>query len=244
MHRRGRPLRWGLDCWRSSPEEAEQAPPWASELCGLRFGFGFGPPPAPQGRGAARIAEPSLDRAFAARCGEHLLVGVANGHGHPRHAANLAELIAERLPEAVFQSPPLAQQGDAAGALIWAFHRVHREAAEALSLELAGAACTVALLDRERVWVAHVGDCRALLATPDPQPNAAQFHFVGSVLTQDAPRPYAHAAQEEVAWGGRWRPHARPSCLLRCGDLGEGAPSRGSQSRLGDRRGGAAPCGR
>uniref|UniRef100_A0A7S2JPF8 PPM-type phosphatase domain-containing protein n=1 Tax=Zooxanthella nutricula TaxID=1333877 RepID=A0A7S2JPF8_9DINO len=40
-------------------------------------------------------------------------------------------------------------------------------------------------MNSESVWVAHVGDCRAVLAVPDARPNAESFHFMANVLTQD-----------------------------------------------------------
>jgi len=75
--------------------------------------------------------------------------------------------------------------GDVAGALKDAFHRVHRQAASSLDARLTGAAVTVLLFESDKVWVAHVGDCRAVLGVPDPRPNAEEFHFVPVSLTED-----------------------------------------------------------
>lgn len=174
----------GLETWSGSTakyNEGMELPAWLSEIPGVRVGFGF---PVEADR-IGQDKHPCQDSAFAARCGEYTLVGVVNSHGKPRTSAALAQKMAELMPECFFQSPPLVREGDVAGACVNAFHKVHIMASEALDLKFVGAACTIALIDPTHVWVAHVGDCRAVLAVPDPQPNAEGFHFVPNALTHD-----------------------------------------------------------
>jgi len=175
-----------LEVWSGSTadfNDGHEVPAWIHEIPGLRLGFGF-PTEAPSPRKDGK-PPPCQDSIFAARCGEYTLVGVVHGHGKPRTSDALAKKIAELLPEVFFQSPPLVRGGDAAGGFTNTFHRVHCLASETLDLKLAGASCTAMLIDSAYVWVAHVGDCRAVLAVPDPQPNAEGFHFVPNALTQD-----------------------------------------------------------
>jgi len=170
-----------LEVWSGSTEtfnEGHEVPAWVHEIPGLRVGFGF-PTEASLGK------HPCQDSVFIARCGDYTLVGVVQGHGKPRTSDALAKKIAELLPEVFFQSPPLVRGCDVAGGFTNAFHKVHCLASEELDLKLAGAACTAMLIDSAYIWVAHVGDCRAVLAVPDPQPNAQGFHFVPNALTQD-----------------------------------------------------------
>lgn len=176
-----------VEAWKMSPVEWESggAPEWAYDLQGLRLGFGMGPVPRKVGVQKDETPKGPEDRIFAARCEQYVLVGVVNGHGHPTHSVQLADFVAEMMPQAVFQSPALVDEGNQAASLTWAFHYVHCKASDTFSLELAGAACTVVLMNGEDVWVAHVGDCRAVLAVPDPMPNAEQFHFAPNTLTQD-----------------------------------------------------------
>lgn len=156
----------------ASPEEI-----WAGQ--GLRVGFGM---PQVAGRGEELLPE----RLFTGRCGPHRLVGVVNAHGDPRIAGELALFIAEVMPSAVFRSGALAaKHPDFAVALTDTFRRVHRSASLEFDLSLTGASCTVVLLEAEHVWIAHVGDCRAILGAPDPRENAQEFHFVPIKLTED-----------------------------------------------------------
>jgi serine/threonine protein phosphatase PrpC len=77
------------------------------------------------------------------------------------------------------------ERGDPAVALREAFVRIHHKASAILDLLLAGASCTVCLIDPQAIWVAHVGDCRAMLGVPDPLDNAKEFHFKPVPLTSD-----------------------------------------------------------
>jgi len=120
-----------------------------------------------------------------AHCGDLLLVGVANSHGKQSVAPELTALVASELPGLVFGSSALTRRKDATRALSDAFCRLHRLAVERLDVQHTGAAVTVALMDSENVWVAHVGDCRAVLGVPDHLPNAEDFHFKPVALTQD-----------------------------------------------------------
>lgn len=173
-----------LEVWTASTTERLELPHYFN--AGLRLGFGFPPEfPVPTKRIGKRVDVAYQDRLFAARCGEYTLVGVVNGHGKPDIAEALAQEVAQLMPEVVFKSPLLARSHDPEAALTSAFHRVHCLASAKLSLELTGACCTVALVDNESIWVAHVGDCRAVLARPDEQPNARDFHYTPTVLTQD-----------------------------------------------------------
>lgn len=144
---------------------------------GFRIGIGV-----PRALGTV-TAQP--ERVFASRCGDYTLMGIVNGHGDPRIAGDLALFIASSMPGAVFRSRALAQSCDPAAALIRAFRQMHRRASAQFDLTLTGASCTVVLIDPEHLWTAHVGDCRAVLGVPDPQPDAQEFHFTPIPLTQD-----------------------------------------------------------
>lgn len=179
--------RHGLEMWSCSSKEfnsgATAPPEWLLESGALRIGVGFpfeeSWPTGPDGREV-----PCQDRVFAARCGDFTLVGLANGHGKPRTSEALLQSVAELLPPMLFQSAAFLRD-DVASALISAFHNVHCETAKELDLNLAGASVTVVVIDAHHAWVAHVGDCRAVLGVPDPQMNAEAFHFSPNCLTTD-----------------------------------------------------------
>jgi len=160
----------------SSSDGVPQLP---SDASGLQVGFGC---PAAVGRSAG----PDQDRLFAARAAGFTLVGVVNSHGSQAVGAELAKLVAEEMPKAVFGHPALTQGGqDPSMALSFAFQHMHCLAAAALDLSLTGASLTAVLIDDECIFVAHVGDCRAVLGVPDPQANAEAFHFVPMALSED-----------------------------------------------------------
>jgi len=177
-----------LRLWSCNSQEYNEGsaspPEWFSDVEGLGIGIGFPSDPGPPAKGVDGRPPACQDRIFGARCGEFTVLGLANGHGRPRTSEALLKRIAELLPPALFQSVPFLRQ-DLAGALINAFHHVHCEASQELDLRLTGAAVTVALIDDHSVWVAHVGDCRAVLGVPDPHANAASFHFAPNCLTSD-----------------------------------------------------------
>mmetsp|Transcript_65299 Transcript_65299/g.141747 ORF Transcript_65299/g.141747 Transcript_65299/m.141747 type:complete len:551 (+) Transcript_65299:74-1726(+) len=194
--------------WSASSQEYHEGsvlPDWLLDIESLGIGFGFPDSPLqtqtqggeeggvgdpnssshnPRSSSSSSTAAPCQDRIFAARCGEFTMVGIANGHGKPRTSEALCAKIAEALPLLFLQSVPF-MRNDIAGGLVNAFHLVHREASMELNLALAGAAVTVALVDDEHVWIAHVGDCRAVLGVPDVKENAEQFHFDINCLTSD-----------------------------------------------------------
>merc|ERR1712137_329679 len=57
------------------------------------------------------------DRVFIARCGEYILLGIANGHGAQRVAHELVLFIATEMPSAFFKSSWLTKSGNIAAAL-------------------------------------------------------------------------------------------------------------------------------
>jgi len=143
---------------------------------GLQFGFGFGdidPKFLPQ------------DRVFFAHCGHLTIMGIAAGHGSNKVSFELAKFIASELPRAVVKSPWLTQESDPVNSLVHAFDRVHRKAIRELDCRLTGASVTAILIDADHVWVAHVGDCRAVLGTPDSSENSETYHFTPVPVTED-----------------------------------------------------------
>lgn len=144
-------------------------------LLGSRIGFGF----TGMGEKAAH------GRVFASRCGKYVLAGVVNGHGDPEMAERLEHLVAEEMSGAVFRNSSLVHDHNAPVALRDALNRMHHRAVELLDVRLAGAACTVCLWDDETMWVASVGDCRAVLGVPDTSKSACDFHFAPLPLTKD-----------------------------------------------------------
>lgn len=144
---------------------------------GLQFGFGFGDAPdkkfLPQ------------DRVFFAHCAHLTIMGVAAGHGSNKISFELAKFIANELPRAIIKSPWLTQESDPVNSLVHAFDRVHRKALRELDCRLTGASVTALLIDTDHVWVAHVGDCRAVLGTPDASENSETYHFTSVPITED-----------------------------------------------------------
>jgi len=164
--------RCGLEQYQT--KDMPNLPQALAEAPGVRLGFGIADEECEQ------------DRLFAARCDKYLLVGIVNSHGRHSTGVKLARLVATEMPKAVFRSAALAREGgDPARALSDAFSRMHRKAARFLDVRLTGAAVTLALIDPDCIWIAHVGDCRAVLAVPDHRPNAEDFHFNPVALTQD-----------------------------------------------------------
>jgi len=50
---------------------------------------------------------------------------------------------------------------------------------------LTGSCVTVVLIDATSVFIAHSGDCRAVLAVPDASMNAQTYHYIPVPLTED-----------------------------------------------------------
>jgi serine/threonine protein phosphatase PrpC len=146
------------------------------ELAGITK-FGFRVEPAPSGR----LAQ---DRMFVAYCGDYTLLGLVNSHGPEALGHDLARVIAEEMPYAVFRDRAFVS-GDVARGLVSAFRRVHTRAIQRVDCRYTGAACTVLVLSEDKIWVAHVGDCKVVLGLPDDLPNAEEFHFHAAPLTMD-----------------------------------------------------------
>jgi serine/threonine protein phosphatase PrpC len=138
-----------------------------------RLGFGFCQSNLPQ------------DRIFIARCANYTLMGLVNGHGSRGVSEKLVRFISEEFSRSFFKSAWLTQENDGVTALSHAFDRTHRRALKELDCRLTGACTTALLLDEERVYVAHVGNCRAVLAVPDPNINAQKYHYIPVPLTED-----------------------------------------------------------
>lgn len=174
------PDRVGLEAhhWQPGDEDALDETFFAT--LGLRIGMGYPVCAEP-------VAESDLhaDWLFVGKCGDYGLFGVVNGHGHPACSAELAQYIAEKMPQTVFSNRSLAQGGDVAEALTKSFTHLHNEASQRFDLRLTGASCSVCLVDHDFIWVAHVGDCRAVLGVADPLPNAEAFHYQPAALTKD-----------------------------------------------------------
>jgi len=124
------------------------------------------------------------ERGFLGRCGEWCLVGMVNCQGSPKVAGQLAVLVAQELPKAVFQSPSFVWD-DAVAGITEAFAKVHTLAASSLDVTLTGASVTVLLFNNEHVWVANVGDCRCVMAVPDADGSARDFHVMPHALTME-----------------------------------------------------------
>jgi serine/threonine protein phosphatase PrpC len=153
----------------------------SSPTLGLRYGFGF-PQPHPRHRQSRYVPQ---DRIFVSYCGKYKLMGIINCHGSQEVGPELAQFIAKEMPKSFFKSPWLTQENDPATALSHAFDRTHRKAIKQVDCRLTGACCTVVLLDDTSVYIANVGDCKAVLAVPDPNVNAEKYHFVPVALTVD-----------------------------------------------------------
>jgi len=127
------------------------------------------------------------ERGFLARCGDWCLIGLVNSQGSPKVSGALTMFVAQEMPKAIFQNPAFVAnpEGDMATALTNAFAKVHTTAAMQLDVTLTGASVTVLLINKERVWIAHVGDCRCVLAAPDSSGNARDFHMLPERLTED-----------------------------------------------------------
>lgn len=178
----------------------------------------------------------SHGRLFACQCDRFTLLGVVNGHGQPCTARQLEELVAQEMPRAVFRSPSLVRCSDPPAALRAAFNSVHHIAVGTLDVRLAGAACTVCLWDSDTIWVAHVGDCRAVLGVPDSQQNALSCHFAAVPLTKDHIIASAPEYDRVVAAGAELRNMEGDKgyrLFLPKGDL----PGLGITRAIGDRIG-------
>eukprot|EP00933_Yihiella_yeosuensis_P083630 TRINITY_DN97878_c0_g1_i1.p1 TRINITY_DN97878_c0_g1~~TRINITY_DN97878_c0_g1_i1.p1 ORF type:complete len:578 (+),score=93.05 TRINITY_DN97878_c0_g1_i1:87-1820(+) len=134
---------------------------------------------------SAKGLEPSIERVFATRCGIYTLTGVVNGHGNARISERLVELVATELPKAFFRSGALVKKSQVAKALSCAFTRIHCFACKVLDLKLTGVSVTVICMDNEHAWIAHVGDCRAVMGVPDEKGNARDFQYRPEALTED-----------------------------------------------------------
>jgi len=147
-----------------------------SQTWGLRLGHGFTWPADRQ------LAQ---DRMFYSHCGGYTLMGIINSHGAGDVGPELARFIAEELPTSFFKSPWLTMENDPATALSHAFDRTHRKAIKTVDCRLTGSCVTVVLIDATSVFIAHSGDCRAVLAVPDASMNAQTYHFIPVPLTED-----------------------------------------------------------
>lgn len=145
------------------------------------------------------------DRVFVSRCGVYTLVGIINCHGTQDVGPELARFIAEELPNSFFKSPWLTQENDPVTALSHAFDRTHRKAIRQVDCRLAGASCTAVLIDQTSVYIAHVGDCRAVLAVPDPNMNAQKYHFMPVPLTTDHKLAVRGEFDRVLEYGGEVR---------------------------------------
>lgn len=168
--------RYNCEHFIASPGSEMQLPPDLARRGGVRLGLSL---PT-----STRRQEPYQEEVFVASCGQYTLLGIVNSSGHGWIGSQLASFVSQEMPSAVFRSAALAQH-DSAAALTSAFHQVHESARSALDLSLTGASCTVALFDHQRLTVAHVGDCRAVLGVPDQSGNAEWFHFLPVSLTED-----------------------------------------------------------
>jgi len=163
---------------------------------GLNMGFGFTIP--------SELQVPQ-DRVFSSRCGTYTLMGIINSHGVQDAGWELANFIAKELPSAFFKSPWLTQEDDPVTALSHAFDRTHRKASKAVDCRLTGSCCTVLLLGEEEVFIAHVGNCRAVLAVPDPNMNAQKYHFIPVPLTVDHKLSVRAEFDRVLEYGGEIR---------------------------------------
>ncbi|CAE7039901.1 unnamed protein product [Symbiodinium natans] len=136
--------------------------------------------------GQAAAADLIAERGFVSRCGDWCLIGLVNGQGSPKVSGALTMYVAQEMPKAIFRSPAFVNSfPDVAKGLTDAFAKVHTSAAMQLDVTLTGASVTVVLLNTEHVWIAHVGDCRCVLAVPDTSGNAREFHMLPQRLTED-----------------------------------------------------------
>ncbi|CAE8721023.1 unnamed protein product [Polarella glacialis] len=133
----------------------------------------------------AKGVDLSSERAFAASCGKYRLLGMVNSHGQPKIAGNLTLLVAQEMPSVVFRRGPLVRGEDVVKGLNDAFSKVHAVACSRLDLRHTGASCTLVLMDGVQIWVAHVGDCRAVMGVQDSIGMARDFHFTSVPLTED-----------------------------------------------------------
>jgi len=187
--------------WQAQPGDLSFLPPSLTEKCNCRFGVALplskhakvgigsaiGSLLAAEGKGGgalAKAADLSLERAFAGRCGDFCLAGVANAHGNPKWAGSVAWCIAKEMPKAVFASAAFKRKNPAK-ALQEAFSKVHRSVASQFDCSCTGAAVSVVLISKEHIWVAHVGDCRVVLGVPDSTGMSRDFHYVPNAVTQD-----------------------------------------------------------
>lgn len=136
--------------------------------------------------GQAAASDLLAERGFVSRCGDWCLIGLVNGQGSPKVSGALTMYVAQEMPKAIFQNPAFVSSfPDVAKGLTDAFAKVHTSAAMQLDVTLTGASVTVVLLNKEHVWIAHVGDCRCVLAVPDTAGNAREFHMLPQRLTED-----------------------------------------------------------
>lgn len=190
----------GFKQWQAQPGDLSILPPSLTEKCNCRFGAALpvskntkvnigtaiGTLLSNDGKGGgalAKVAELSMERAFAARCGDFCLAGVVNAHGNPKWAGSVAWCIAKEMPKAVFRSS--AFKNNPAKALKDAFSKVHCAAASEFDTSLTGAAVSVVLISKEHIWIAHVGDCRVVLGVPDSTGMSRDFHYTASAVTHD-----------------------------------------------------------
>ncbi|CAK0867063.1 unnamed protein product [Prorocentrum cordatum] len=132
----------------------------------------------------------SHGRLFVARGGRFTLLGVANGHGQPHAARRLEELVAR---DTRCRAP-------CSGAPRWCAaptprRRSARPSTRCITARSGpwtsawrGRPAPFASEDSDTIWVAHVGDCRAVLGVPDPEQNALSCHFAAVPLTKEIRR--------------------------------------------------------
>jgi len=191
----------GFKQWQAQPGDLSILPPSLTEKCNCRFGAALpvskntkvnigtalGALLSSEGKGGgalAKAAELSMERTFAARCGDFCLAGVVNTHGNPKWAGSLAWCVAKEMPKAVFRSSAF-KKNNPAKALSDAFSKVHCFAASQFDTSLTGAAVSVVLISKEHIWIAHVGDCRVVLGVPDGTGMSRDFHYTANAVTHD-----------------------------------------------------------
>lgn len=122
----------------------------------------------PPGKKGLKPEAPNQDSFFVVKAGEDLsMYGVFDGHGPSGH--DVSEFVKNELPKVLLIDPSLAK--NPAEALSNAFEKTQRLLEQAtelgqLSAHFSGTTATVVLhlLTRGEIYVAHVGDSRAVLA--------------------------------------------------------------------------------
>lgn len=170
----------GHTSWHSTPWDSKAVPSSLSNFDdNCRMGFSSLMSKYAKGEDYA------ADHCFGARSGKYALIGVVNAHGLDRMSGHLALFIAQEMPRAFFRSSAMSREHDAEKGLSQAFSKLHAAASQTMDLRLTGASITAIVFDDEHVWVAHVGDCKAVLGVPDNTGAAREFHYRAVPLTED-----------------------------------------------------------